>query len=85
MVFNPAFGSCSILNRSAITMKMSVYSSIWLMLPVLNRYKAGAYSSRQSTGSRPALDNNSLVFEKWRQPKKPLSALKGEGWAAFRI
>src|SRR4051794_23840468 len=40
--------------------------------------------SFQSMGWPPCFIINSFVFEKCLQPKKPLSALKGEGWAAFK-
>src|ERR1700753_221008 len=40
--------------------------------------------SDQSMGSMPLLTRKALVFEKCLQPKKPLSAEKGEGWAALR-
>ena len=39
--------------------------------------------SAQSIGGRPRLSRKALAFEKWRQPKKPLCAEKGDGWGAF--
>ena len=38
----------------------------------------------QSIGEIPRLVKSSFVFEKCLQPKKPLSAEKGEGCAAFK-
>ena len=41
--------------------------------------------NRQSIVSRPTSRKNSFVCEKWRHPKKPLDALKGDGWAHFKM
>ena len=38
----------------------------------------------QSIGSRPLLSKNSFTLEKWRHPKKPEWAERGEGWAAVK-
>jgi hypothetical protein len=56
----------------------------------VNRHRAKflkspmAIHKLQSMGARPSFTSRSLVFEKCLHPKKPLSAEKGEGWAAFR-
>src|SRR6185437_10686659 len=39
----------------------------------------GRIYNAQSMGSMPCFMSHWLALEKWRQPKNPLSALKGEG------
>ena len=39
----------------------------------------------QFIGSFFKLVNRLLTWEKGREPKKPYSALKGEGWALIRL
>src|SRR5579864_6513942 len=43
-----------------------------------------ASGNAQSIGLRPRLSRNAFVFEKCRQPKKPLCADNGEGCGALR-
>ena len=44
----------------------------------------GCWGSAQSIGTRPLLSRKALALEKCLQPRNPLCAEKGDGWAAFR-
>ncbi len=43
----------------------------------------GCWGNAQSIGARPLLSRKALALEKCLQPRNPLCAEKGEGWAAL--
>ena len=50
---------------------------------VIDYAPAEQSGNAQSMGGKPRCSRKAFALEKWRQPKKPLCALSGEGCGAF--